>query len=125
MGCGGMVPKWLKLPSSEWPKQSSLPDVDPSGEEREVCVHATTQQREPLIPLDRYSNLTQLKYVTAWVFRFANNCRVRRDQRDTLPHLSVQEVLRAETYWLVFSHEERFGEEIDALKTNQVLSKSS
>ena len=41
-------PKLLKLPSSEWPKQSSLPDVDPSGEEREE----TTQQQEPLIPLD-------------------------------------------------------------------------
>ena len=101
--------------------------MDPSGEEREICIHAATRQQEPLIPLNRHSNFTHLKYIRAWLFRFANNCRVRRDQQDTLPHLSVQEVLRVETYWLVFSQDEQFGEEIDALRTNEVFltSKSS
>ena len=37
-------PKWLKLPSSEWPIQSSYSDVNPTTEEGEVYIHATTQQ---------------------------------------------------------------------------------
>ena len=62
---------WLKLPFTEWPKQSTVPKLpEPSDEEREVCIHSVTQQRTPIIALDRYSSYTRLKYVTAWILRF-------------------------------------------------------
>ena len=57
-------PEWLKLPSTDWPKLSTIPDVGPSNEEREVCIHTTLHQKTPLIPLDRFSDFTRFKYVS-------------------------------------------------------------
>ena len=52
-------PDWLKLPSTERPKQSTVPELpEPSDEEREGCIHSITQQRTPVIALDRYSSYT-------------------------------------------------------------------
>ena len=53
-------PDWLKLPPSEWPKRdrvcvSALPDERYS---EELCHHSSVQQKSPVIPLDRYSDLT-------------------------------------------------------------------
>ena len=53
---------------------------------------------------------------------FVNNSCTQGDQRNTLPHLSIQELLNAEMYWLVLSQVEQFGEEIEALRRNQILS---
>ena len=99
--------------------------MDPSAEEREICFHVAIPQRVSLIPLDRYSSFTHLKRVTAWILRFVNNSPTQGDQRNTVPRLSIQELLNAETYWLVYSQGEQFEEEIEALGTNQNLSKSS
>ena len=56
---------WLKLPSSDWPKQSPPPDVEPVEEEKAVCAHTTTQQRMTCVSPERYSSFMQLKIVTA------------------------------------------------------------
>jgi hypothetical protein len=103
-------PKWSRLngPNSRrsrtWIHREKKENLRP----RNYSTKRATHPPRPTLKFHRH-NL---------VFRFANNCRIRRDQRHTLPHLSVQEILRAGTYWLVFSQEEQFGEEIDALKTN-------
>lgn len=82
----------------------------------------------PLIPLDRFSNFTRLKYVTAWILRFVNNCRRTRNELQ-IPQvrspLSVQELSSAENYWLCLSQQEYFAEEIQSLKTGHALMKSS
>ena len=59
------APDWLKLPSDNWPKQSNLPPVESSDEEREVCFH--TSHSTPLITTDRFSDFTKLKRITAWI----------------------------------------------------------
>ena len=120
-------PRWLKLSSTGWPQQSIIPQVEPSDEEREVCFHVTAHSRTPLIAMDRYSNFTQLKYVTAWILRFIHNCRLHGTQRVARMQLSLstQELLKAEAYWLLFSQEEHFVKEIRMLKTDRVLPTSS
>jgi hypothetical protein len=90
-------PEWLKLPSTDWPKPSIIPDVGPSDEEREVCIHTTIDPRAPVIPLDRFSHF---EYVTAWILRFINNCQTHDDLQASklrLP-LSAQELSSPESY---------------------------
>ena len=96
-------------------------------EEREICFHVMTQQRVPLIPLDQYSNFTRLKYVTTWILRFVDNCRLRGNRcvAQMRSFLSTQELLEAETYWLLFSQEEHFVKELQALKTDYAVPNSS
>ena len=120
-------PRWLKLSSTNWPQQMNLPPMEPSDEEREVCLHMTTHQRMPLVAMDRYSNFTQLKRITAWILRFISNCRVRRNKQipQLRSSLSTKELLEAEAYWLLFSQEEHFAREIQILKKNHVLPNSS
>ena len=56
-------------------------------EEREICLISTCKSMEPIIPLNRYSAFSKLQRVTAWMFRFANNCRTQREPVQNL-HLS-------------------------------------
>ncbi len=54
------------------------------SEEVKICLATTVQVTPPIIPLDRF---TRLKYVTAWVLRFVNNCRGRTlRQNDRILH---------------------------------------
>ena len=83
-------PDWLKSPRTDWPKPFVIAEVGPSDEEREVCVHVTLLYETPLISLDRFSHFTRYKYVTAWVLRFINNCRVRNNTVVSLsPRISL------------------------------------
>ena len=41
------APDWLKIPPYNWPKQSHLPPVESSDDEREVCLH--TSHSAPLL----------------------------------------------------------------------------
>ena len=77
--------------------------------------------------MDRYSNFTQLKYVTAWILRFIHNCRIHGTQQVARMQLSLstQELLKAEAYWLLFSREEHIVKEVRMLKTDRVLPTSS
>ena len=78
-----------EVPSTDWPKLSTIPDVGPSDKEREVSIHSKLHQKPPFIPLDRFSSFIRFRYVTAWILRFVNNCR-SRDAARVLSPLSVQ-----------------------------------
>ena len=118
-------PDWLKSPRTDWPKPFVIAEVGPLDEEREVCVHVTLLYETPLISLDRFSHFTRYKYVTAWVLRFINNCRVRNKSSRILLSLSAQELASAENYWVRLSQEEHFAEEIQSLKADRALPISS
>ena len=120
-------PEWLKFPSTDWSEAPSVTNVGPSDEEREVCVHTILCQKTPLIPLDRFSDFARFKYVTAWILRFVDNCRSRKDAQTSRvgSPLSVKELSLAENYWLRLSHEEHFMEEIQSIKNGHTLPKSS
>ena len=117
-------PLWLRSVSINWPKPLFLPPSEPSDEERPFCLLTTVQPKLPIIPLDRYSNFTRLKRVTAWMFRFINHCRTR-SRTNVARCLSVQELVEAENYWISISQEEHFKEEIYCLASNSTLSSKS
>ena len=79
---------------------------------------------EPIIPLNRYSAFSKLQHVTAWIFRFANNCCTQREPVQNL-HLSVAELSRAERYWISISQSVCYPVELSALHSNHVFPSNS
>ena len=69
-------PDWLLLDLSRWPQGSNSHHSDVPDEEREVCL-INAAKLHCVIPLTRYSSLTHLTRVTAWMLRFINNCHAR------------------------------------------------
>ena len=121
-------PVWLKLPSSDWPKQSEVPLNETSDEQREICLLVGVEINAPFIPMNRFSSFTKLTRVTALVLRFIYNCRIceagSQDTRITSP-LTVEEIVKAENYWLSHSQKDCFASEIAALASNVVLPSDS
>ena len=119
------APDWLRSSSADWPTQSCLPAPElPSGEERDICLHITMDTTNPVVPIERFSSFTRLKRVTAWINRFINNCRKSQD-RHTRLYLSTPELVTSEKYWISLTQHQVFITEIEALKSHEVLSKSS
>ena len=119
------APDWLRLPSADWPNQPSLPTESLVEEERDICLNAVVDNPEPVLPLERFSSFLRLKRVTAWIYRFINNCRKKKGDRPSSLYLSTSELVTSETYWLSLAQRQTFVSEIETLKNNAALSKSS
>ncbi|XP_062710660.1 uncharacterized protein LOC134288796 [Aedes albopictus] len=72
-------PTWLQEDPSAWPKMSSSPEqqYDSVTLEEKPLVTAALQMLPPSEIFIRYSSLLKLVRSTAWILRFANNCRTR------------------------------------------------
>ena len=117
-------PPWLSLPSTEWPSRQFAPTQSEADEEtRELCSLTIVRQRNPIIPYDRFSSFIRLKRVTAWMFRFVNNCRRKSDRN--LSHLSVKELAAAEMYWVSLAQHECFSSDIQHLKSHGSVDSTS
>jgi len=81
-------PEWLKLPLLDWPRHVAQDPHDSPDEQKELCLLKSTETRDPVIPLDRFSSYTRLTRITAWVMRFISNCRLSRIDRTVSHHLS-------------------------------------
>ena len=117
-------PTWLKLSPADWPKQSLLPPNDTHEEEREIALHLISQPCSPVIPFEQYSDFNHLKRVTAWILRFTKNCHSGTQKRLT-PLLSTEELHEAEYYWISIIQNDHFQNEIQTLKQECLLKKSS
>ena len=113
-------PEWLRLPPR--PQQSELPLNKTLKEEKQISFHTVTQEVATIIPADRFLCYTRLKYVTAWIFLFLNNCR---SHKNSSPHLTTTEIQVAETYWVSVIQRDHFTKEIQAIKDNRALHDSS
>ena len=118
-------PTWLKSPPSGWPQQSTIPPAKPSDEVQWICHHAAADRGIPVIAFDRYSSFNHLKGITAWIFRFIENCRNREYRKGASPHLTTEELVKAENYWTSLSQKDHFSLEIESLKNNSLPPESS
>ncbi len=102
-------PSWLQLGLHCWLKPISLPPNDPVEEANEICSHVVTLSLHHLLSLERYSSVSRLNRVTAWVFRFIGNCCAQRPgmTRSQGP-LSVAELNAAGVIWLSKSQTDTF-----------------
>ena len=119
------APDWLRLPSTHWPTQSSLPRESLAEEERNICLHIVAKNPDPVISLEQYSSFLRLKRITAWIRRFIDNCRRSKQERQTSLYLSTSELMTSEAYWISLTQQHAFATEIEALKKDESLPKSS
>ena len=81
---------------------------------------------EPVISFDRYSSLSRILRIVAWILRFVNNCRsIRCQAAEAAPYLTTAELSAAERYLIKFSQEAHFATEIALLKAKKSLPRSS
>ena len=78
-----------------------------------------------MIPFDRYSSYNHLKRITAWIFRFIECCRSREHRVGVLSHLSTEELVKADNYWMALSQSDHFFLEIESLKIVSIAPESS
>ena len=106
-------PHWLKLPESHWPDQPSLlDDHEPHDERRneEPCLALMAVEEDSI--LDRFSNYTRLKRVTAWMFRFVHNRGRHTSARTLSGALTTKELQSAERCWIRKIQHEEFEETV-------------
>jgi len=97
MSCGSLGPTgFIRLSYSGFCQpEPELWEVPVPAEEKEM-VSVTMPPSLPI--LERFSSFTRLTRVTAWLFRFVNNCRKTGGCK--LGPLLVDELLHAEMFWI-------------------------
>ena len=120
------APDWLRQPSANWPTQSALHSSESFAEEEKyICLHIVANNPTLVIPLKQISSFAHLKHVTAWIHCFVDNCHCKRQERVTSLYLSTSELIRSESDWTSLAQRQAFGPEIEALKNDESLPKSS
>jgi len=72
---------------------------------------------------ERFSNWRRLIRVTAWTFRFINNCK--QDDKAIKGELTPEEVADAEIYLIKISQKQAFKEEYSALTRKKEIASNS
>ena len=124
-------PLFLQMEQNEgWPKTIAVskPSDNARKEVKKLddsfMVQKMNFDAESRMTVERYSTKKRLVRVTAWIIRFANNCRIRAEDR-SYGEISSEEFTDAETSLIVMMQHRVFTDEIRALKQQQPLSKAS
>jgi len=117
-------PPWLSQPSTSWP--TIVPPLDSAHDLEERPAQNTlamTQQLELWDLISRYSTLSRLSRITAWLIRAISRLR----SRSGAPHaliLTPSEILDAEIFWLKQTQSSYFAAELATLTHGSVLARS-
>ncbi|XP_055932080.1 uncharacterized protein LOC129962358 [Argiope bruennichi] len=119
-------PSWLAQISDAWPvqniltnKEKLLMDIEARQVKNQTLCTSTIQT---LIDISRFSSYTKLLRITAWIYRFLNNCKSRQHFTS---ELTADELNKARNYWISVVQKQSFSVEINALEYNRSLPKSS
>lgn len=85
-----------------------LAELDEERGKEQLVLHVN-ELMLPRMDVGRYSRLSRLLRVTAWVKRFVANCRVSGTYRR---FLTAEEEANAELYWVKLSQREDFAKEM-------------
>ena len=120
-------PSWLTI-ESKWPKWSRTEilhlqieptHVENQSEPTEITPQPTGIHR--IIKASNYSTLTKLLNITAYILRFISNIRNRTSTQTG--SLSVMELNRAQSTWILSCQHECFPKEIQNLKSTSTGKK--
>ena len=124
--CYNSGPKFLYESAELWPENKvKMPcENDDVKEKRKERWAGASQENEVLLGWKRYSSLTKLRRVTAYVMQFANNVRVKKGAC-LLGALTSNELRAAQNYQGKRVQAESFSDEICCLKMDQEIHKKS
>ena len=109
-------PPWLKGGKENWPKGLTLEDTEEVQKERKkvnVMITITKEKNgvSQIIDIDTFSTLKRLVNVTAWIRRFIENVKAKREKRElNLEGLSAEELSYAERLWIKSAQETLKGD---------------
>ena len=135
-------PCWLKQSEDQWPERTNslVPNKEALQEKRSkqvTCLVADTRGENSVISRygyisryisgDRYSKFSKLLRITAYLMRFTNNCRRRKENKPLIlsKFPTPEEMSEAQKYWLCRVQEEYYPEEISKLKTKLPVKQDS
>ena len=120
-------PSWLTI-ESKWPKWSRTEilhlQIEPTHDENQSDPTEITPQPtgiHRIIKASNYSTLTKLLNITAYILRFISNIRNRTSTQTG--SLSVMELNRAQSTWILSCQQECFPKEIQNLKSTSTGKK--
>ena len=105
-------PEWLCKHINEWPlhkedfthTEESATELIANDRKRLETSMITQENVVCPIEIERYSSLTRLLRVTAYVLRFINNCRKHAEKK--VGELEAEEIQRSETFWVILTQKE-------------------
>lgn len=130
-------PKWLKEAKENWPKQPKLNYGNINENSAHLSVNAnTTEIKIKKYPdlHNKYSSLSKLIRVTAYIFRFKNNLlfefyqkkQLNNSYRKMTGFLTTKELINSRHYLIRISQEIDFCDKlIELQKQGQILANSS
>jgi hypothetical protein len=101
-------------------------EIEIKREERKITSLMTQTKEEPknCDLLQKYSSLSKLKRVTAYCFRFMQNCKLPANERNR-GFLTASELKYALMFWVKETQAESFSAELEALQKSKPLSAKS
>jgi len=94
-------------------------EVEETSTESTVCFNVQGVPVPPLLDLDKYSDLSKVLRVTAYVLRFIKNCRNSKNKIEG--PLTIEEIDLAKFKLIYFIQQEVFSDEIKALLSNRAI----
>ena len=119
-------PKFLYESAELWPenKVKAPCENDDMKEKKKERWAGASQENKVLLGWKKYSSLTKLRRVTAYVMRFANNVRAKKEAR-LLGALTSNELRASQNYLVKRAQVESFSDEIQCLEMGQEIHKKS
>ena len=120
-------PSFLTHDESYWPEQKEIAapqDKDPEVKSDLWCAFTFSEDEEFLNP-ESFSSHQHLMRVTAYLLRFANNCRVVNTTERKMGPLTPDEIEKAENLWTKRVQTQAYLSEISSLQRGQEISRSS
>ncbi|XP_016659690.1 uncharacterized protein LOC107883680 [Acyrthosiphon pisum] len=115
---------WLKKERSCWPDTPILPSEIP--EIRKVKLILATTNKEPFWLLKKYSTWSKLLRTTALVQRFVSNCKAKQlNHERSNGFISVDEMNKARSFWLMQAQSESMSNEIADLRSGKMVHRGS
>ena len=118
-------PNFLYEVEELWPENKvQAPSEKDNESEKKTRWAGTSQANKVPLEWKKYSSLAKLRRVTAYVMRFANNARAKKEARQIGP-LTSGELRAAQNYLVKRVQVESFSEEIQCLEMGQEVHKNS
>ena len=109
-------PEFLKVDQSTWPEKvpttvaAEFEHCEGKRASKTYLTHNHNEDTTSEVFMDptKYSSLQRLVRVTAWILRFARNCKLSKERRVLSATLASEDITEAKTVWLRRTQAESF-----------------
>lgn len=116
-------PSWLKLDKKYWPTfEPSTSEAETEARKTVILSHALVVNDDMEILSNKFSSLSKLKFVTAYIIGFVDIARKKRQTMQKSP--SALDLDQALHFWLKFTQTKHFPSTLKRLNKGKELKKN-